>query len=107
MDSYWARLIIRGRIEQRQLPSGRAADISEGMGDGHRCDACGETMRANQRAVIATVSSPWRSLRFHAECFEIWNLERVSAPRQKSAEEQLPHQHSPGTADKPSRLSSV
>jgi len=107
MDSYWTRLIIRCRIAQRRLPNGRAMDVSEGIGDGRRCDACGQVLRASERVVQATVSSAWWSLRFHPECFEIWNSERVSVPRQKSDEEQAPHQRRSGTADKPSLLPSL
>jgi hypothetical protein len=85
VDSYWARLIIRRRIQDRRLPSGRAIDVLDGIGDGRPCDACADVIRPDQPAVRAIISFDWLSVRFHAECFEIWDLERFSARQQKQS----------------------
>ena len=85
MDSEFTRLVIRHRIVDRRLPHGAAVNVSEGPGDGRRCDGCAESIMPNQSAIWATVSE-WMFVRLHAECFEIWNSERLAVSPVKPRE---------------------
>ena len=85
MDAEFARLIIRHRIVDRRLPRGRAVDVSEGVGDGRRCDGCAEPITPNQSAIWAAVSE-WMFVRLHTECFKIWNSERLAVSPVKPSE---------------------
>jgi len=45
--------------------------------NGRQCDACDEGIGANQKAMLVMVSQEWMSLFFHADCYEMWDAERL------------------------------
>ena len=82
MDEDLIRQLIRRKLQDRRLPRGRASDISAALADGQTCDACGEPIVAKQEAVWAIATQDWISLRFHALCYELWEIERQELARQ-------------------------
>jgi hypothetical protein len=51
--------------------------LRETMGDGRPCDAY-QPIGAKQKAVLAMVSLEWMSVRFHVDCYEVWDAERLA-----------------------------
>ena len=54
--------------------------LRETMGDGRPCDACDQPIGAKQKAVLAMVSLEWMSVRFHIDCYTLWDAERGALP---------------------------
>ena len=77
MDTDLTRKLVRLRLQNNRLPERSAVGIRETPGDGRQCDACGEPIDAKQRAVLAMVSLEWMSVRFHVECYKVWDAERL------------------------------
>jgi hypothetical protein len=50
-------------------------------GSGQRCDGCGFTISRYQLMTVRIDAHDWREMRFHQECFEIWDDERMKAQR--------------------------
>ena len=86
MDREFARLLIRNRLMERRLPRSHAVELPESVGEGERCDGCSEAIGATQTAVWAIVSVSWMSVRLHAECFELWDTERLGFRHTEPAE---------------------
>jgi hypothetical protein len=86
MDREFARLLIRHRLMERRLPRGHAVELSESVGEGGRCDGCSEAIGPAQTAVWAIVAASWMSVRLHAECFDLWDTERLALPHTEPAE---------------------
>lgn len=74
---------IRQRLIHRLAPRVYAVDVWNGAGDGRPCDGCGEPVAADADAVEA-VASRWLSVYFHAECYDLWNVERRLSPRDEA-----------------------
>jgi hypothetical protein len=74
MDSDSARQLIRRRLQEGQLPRGRAVYIRVVTSDGQSCDGCGESI-AKQQIVWAIRTPDWTSLQFHDNCYPIWDVE--------------------------------
>jgi len=83
MDENLARQLIRRRIAERRLPQNRAVGIVETSGNGQRCDACEEPINGHERAVVATVSLEWLSVRFHVDCYKLWDAERPGDTKER------------------------
>jgi hypothetical protein len=78
MDKAFVQELIRLRIKDNRLPEGRAVAIRETSGNGRQCDACDEPIRPQQKAVLAMVSLEWMSVRFHVDCYQVWDVERLA-----------------------------
>ena len=78
MDRGLLQQLVRLRINERRLPQGRAIGLRWIAGDGQPCDGCGEPLRTNEKAVIAMVSLEWMSIRFHEDCYDVWDAERAA-----------------------------
>ena len=78
VDEDLVRQLIQHRLREHRLPQGRAVGIRETTGDGRPCDACGEPIDPQQRVVSAMVSLEWMSVRFHLDCYTLWDAERVA-----------------------------
>jgi len=78
MDRDLVQELVRLRLRDNRLPEGRAVDLRETTGDGRPCDACGEPIDPKQRAVFAMVSREWMSVRFHVDCYKVWDAERLA-----------------------------
>ena len=77
MDRALVQQLVRRKINDRRLPRGRAVAIREMLGDGRPCNACGEPISPREKFVLAMVSLDWRSVRFHGDCYEVWDAERL------------------------------
>ena len=78
MDRDLIQELVRFKLKTNRLPHGSAVGIRETgrlSGNGRRCDACEEEIRANQKAVLVMVSLEWMSVFFHADCYEVWDAE--------------------------------
>ncbi len=78
MDTNLVQELVRRRLKDRGLPERRALDIRETFGDGQQCNACDEPIGPKQKAVLATVSLEWMSVRFHVDCYKVWDAERLA-----------------------------
>ena len=71
-------LRIREKLQDGRLPrdsNPRARGSSRG--DGAICDACGVTITADQVMMeVGPLTGEKRSLCLHADCFQLWNVER-------------------------------
>ena len=76
MDKALLQGLVRQRINERRLPLGPAVGIRERLGDGQPCDACQEPISAYEKTIVAMVSLEWMSVRFHPDCYELWDAER-------------------------------
>jgi hypothetical protein len=76
MDKALVQELVRRRIANRRLPLGRAVGVREMSGDGQSCDACDEPIRPGSKLVLAIVSLEWTSVRFHSDCYRVWDAER-------------------------------
>jgi hypothetical protein len=45
---------------------------------GYTCDGCGEPMMRNQNTHWGVVVQDWMSIQLHADCFQIWEAERLA-----------------------------
>ena len=69
------RQLIRRAIEDGRLPRDRTIELWHGDSFGHTCDGCGLTIAtADKMSLIC--ADDWRVLRFHADCFQVWDAER-------------------------------
>ena len=70
------RLLIRQRLHDGRLPRNRVIELGHGSGIGQACDACGAAIEPDQRMTVRISADDWRTLRFHDDCFQIWDAER-------------------------------
>ena len=77
MDATLARQLIQRRLWDGRLSNDDSAELSLGPGAGERCDGCGFTISRHQLMSVRIGAQDWRQMRFHHECFEIWDDERV------------------------------
>src|SRR5882724_10499786 len=78
MDKALVQELGRLRLKDNRLPAGRAVGIRETSGDGRQCDASDEPIVPKQKAVLAMVSLEWMSVRFHVDCYAVWDAERLA-----------------------------
>ena len=83
MDAILIRQLIQLRLWDGRLPPERSVEVWSGSGSG-TCDACGVAIVAAQRMTIRIDAEDWRELRFHDQCFEIWDDERLKGTRRLS-----------------------
>ena len=76
MDPSLLREVIRQRIQDGRLPRTPLIELGHGRGVGQACDACGSIIEKKQRMTVRMSADDWRTLRFHDECFQIWDMER-------------------------------
>lgn len=76
MQATLSRELIHRRLIGRLLPRVQAVDIWDGPGDGRPCDGCALPVTTLQHAIEA-VASRWLSMYCHAQCFDIWDSERL------------------------------
>ena len=80
MDRDLVQQLIRLKLNDNRLPRDPAVGIHE-MGrlssNGRQGAACDEGISANQKAMLVMVSQEWMSLFFHADCYEMWDAERL------------------------------
>jgi hypothetical protein len=85
MDKALVQQSVHQRINDRRLPLGSAVAIREMLGDGQPCDACEEPISPREKLVLAMVSLEWMSLRFHADCYQVWDAGRLALVSQPSS----------------------
>ena len=78
MDRACVQELVRLKLKDKRLPDGRAVAIRAIFGDGRQCDACDEPIRPQQKAMLAMVSLEWISVRFHVDCYKVWDAERLA-----------------------------
>ena len=86
MDRALVQQLVRRRINDRRLPLGRSVGIREMLGDGRPCDACGEPISPVEKLMLAMVSLEGVSVRFHVDCYHVWDSERRAVFRDKGAD---------------------
>jgi hypothetical protein len=69
------RQLIRRAIEDGRLPRDRTIELWHGDSFGHTCNGCGLTI-ATAHKMSLICADDWRVLRFHADCFQVWDAER-------------------------------
>jgi hypothetical protein len=81
MDRDRLQELVRFKLKDNRLPRGPAVGIRETgrlSSDGRRCNACGQGISPNQKAVLVMVSLEWMSVFLHADCYEVWDAERLA-----------------------------
>ena len=70
-------LRIREKLQDGRLPRDSSPRARGSPGDGAICDACGAIVTADQVMMeVGPLTGETRSLCFHADCFQLWNVER-------------------------------
>ena len=85
MDS--VRNLIREKIRDGRLPSGRTVRFWGGPGAGQLCDACETPVTKDQLAIedFSSNATGTKLLLIHASCFQIWDAERLLLPPPETA----------------------
>jgi hypothetical protein len=94
MDSETIRQLIRLRLGDGRLPHDRVVARAFGPGSGQVCDGCGAAITTHQAMTLRLDAEDWSEIRFHDECFQIWDDERLKDPR-------------PGRASRPAKKTRV
>src|SRR5258705_12784671 len=81
MDADVVRELIRRRLEDGRPPRGRMAEVRLQLGDGRLCDGCGAVIATKQTVMLGLDVEDWSEIRFHDECFPIWDEERLKDPQ--------------------------
>jgi len=70
-------LRIREKLQDGRLPRDSSPRARGNPGDGAICDACGAIITADQVMMeVRPFTGEKRSLCFHADCLQLWNVER-------------------------------
>jgi hypothetical protein len=79
------RQLIRHRIDNGRLPRDHTIELwhGDGYGFGQTCDGCGLTITTADRMSLLCADA-WRALRFHADCFQVWDAERQARDDQEA-----------------------
>jgi hypothetical protein len=78
MDPEIARLIMLLRLEDGRLPRSHLAELTDSAGDGRQpCDGCGGIIAKGENAVTGKAIGDRRNIRFHVNCYRIWQAERL------------------------------
>jgi hypothetical protein len=83
------RRLVRLKLLRGHLPDDCAAvTIAESPGDESPCGACDRAVTSREAMIVVVrrvspVAAPHEKgpIRFHTDCFVIWNEERASTPR--------------------------
>ena len=81
MDRDALHELVRFKLKDNRLPRSHAVGIRETgrlSSNGRRCKACDQGISPNQKAVLVMVSLAWMSVFFHADCYEVWDAERLA-----------------------------
>src|SRR2546426_11590902 len=81
MDSQVTWQLIRLRLQDGRLPHDRAVELSFAPGSGQVCDGCGAAITTHQTMMLRLDTEDWCEMRFHDECFHIWDDERLKDPQ--------------------------
>ena len=82
MVSDAVRQLIRQRIQDGRLPREGSIAWWHGAGFGRPCDGCGmPIVTGNMMGLMR--ADDWRSIRFHEDCFRVWDTEVASKLDQK------------------------
>ena len=86
-DSQTIRLLIREKLRDGRLPSGRAGRFWGGPGTGELCDACEAPITRDQLGFedFSSNATGTKPLQIHAGCFQIWDAERPLLPPPETA----------------------
>ena len=79
MDKALVQELVRQKIANRRLPLTRAVSVRHMCGDGRPCDACDVPITRGEALVLAIVSLEWISVRFHVDCYGVWDAERQAS----------------------------
>src|SRR5262245_56731558 len=93
MDPTLIRQLIQQRLWDRRLPHERSVELWSGPGSG-TCDGCGEPISTHQTMTMRIDAEDWAELRFHMECFAIWDDERLK----RTARHHAPSPDAPRTS---------
>jgi len=69
-------VMIARRLRSGRLPYASVPIVNGVPGDGGTCDACDQTLTAAQLAMAVPVRDTF--VRLHADCYMIWNEERIA-----------------------------
>lgn len=78
MDRAIVEELIRLKLQSHRLPGRAAVGFRETAGDGQPCDACDSPIDRREKAVLVMVSLEWLSVRFHVDCYKVWDEERLA-----------------------------
>jgi hypothetical protein len=81
MDQAILRLLIREKLLTGCLPRNQTLRIWGGPGNGETCDGCGGTVTAAQLLMEGALEACGCGVRFHVECFALWDDERQVGDR--------------------------
>jgi hypothetical protein len=77
MDPKAIRALIRTKLQDGRLPRDSTPRAFGRPGNWQKCDACGETMaNALLMKEIYPLTNNKKSVRFHGDCYTLWNDER-------------------------------
>ena len=80
MDPHAIRLLIRAKLGDGRLPRDSAPKALGRPGNGEKCDACEEILRTAALMIEAyPLPSDTKTVRFHGDCYALWNDERHAA----------------------------
>jgi hypothetical protein len=77
METGSLRLLIRQKLADGRLPRENVPRMWSGASNGGTCDACDEIIEGRQWwAEGIPVNGGRKDIRFHRECFNLWDDER-------------------------------
>jgi hypothetical protein len=81
MDPHAIRLLIRAKLGDGRLPRDSAPKARGRPGNGEKCDACEKILRTAALMIeVYPLTKGTKTVRFHGDCYAIWNDER-QAPK--------------------------
>ena len=98
MDTALIQELVRCRLKDGGLPQGPTMGIRETSGDGQQCNGCDEPIGQKQQALWAMMSRDWMSVRFHVDCYRVWDAERLTL-FEKDGEGTRPSPHGTSVGD--------
>ena len=84
MDAVLIRQLIQRRLWDGRLPHEHSVEVSCGPGTRRTCDGCGTPILPRETMTLRIDAGDWREMRFHQECFEIWDEERLKNPQRRA-----------------------
>jgi hypothetical protein len=78
MHEHLVRQLIRRKLIEGRLPRSRAFDVWVLPGDGQTCDGCEKSIEDNTETARAIATRNGLPLRFHEDCYRLWESERES-----------------------------
>jgi len=77
MDATLIRQLIQRRLWDGRLPHESLVELWCGPGTRQTCEGCGTPILPFETMTVRINAADWREMRFHLECFEIWDDERL------------------------------